>query len=485
MFNRILFALTLAVSLLVWFFARRPLLIGAFFALSLWQLYAALSTGKSREPIILRLGGFTWTTSDFCRGWFTSGETGSGKTLGGINRLLWEVSRNCPTWGGICIDDKGLYWETLSAMFTQLGRRDDLILLQVRPEGAPAGWRPPHTFNYLDYSRLPFSSKAKDVCDVAASLGQDGDQSFFKTQAQMQMEFAFEALQCARFPVNLEKAHELLASSSLLADVLEQIAMKATPEALQLLDHYNTQIANQPPEQFGGVRASLANRLKPFTHPDIVEVFCKGSTFSLDAMDRGKVICVSVPQRFKTERRYIHTLLKFAFFSHALLRFDRSAEERAKDNLLILWGDEAQKIATANEDGTSDYNVLDVIREARATVVYATQAYTSLIPPLGEEKAKVLLANLANRISFKAADEDTAKIIAETLGKRTVQRRTHGWSGGRRSTFITEEEKYYIEPHALRRLRKFEAVVQHCERGFRKVKLPPLGSDGRVPDWYL
>jgi hypothetical protein len=126
MFNRILFALTLAVSLFVWFFARRPLLSGAFFALSFWQLYAALSTGKAREPIILRLGGLAWTTSDFCRGWFVSGETGSGKTLGGINRLLWEVSQNCPTWGGICIDDKGLYWETLSAMFTQLGRRDDL-----------------------------------------------------------------------------------------------------------------------------------------------------------------------------------------------------------------------------------------------------------------------------------------------------------------------------------------------------------------------
>lgn len=485
MVRQILFTVTLTASLGAWFFLRRPLWGGAFLALALWQLYAAFGSGRTRDRIILKLGGFSWTTADFCRGWFVSGETGSGKTLGGINRMLWEVSQNCPTWGGICIDDKGLYWETLSDMFTRLGRRDDLILLQVRPEGAPADWRPPHTFNYLDYARLPFSSKAKDVCDVAASLGQDGDQSFFKVQAQMQMEFAFHALQCAGLPVNLDKAHELLADATTMEVVLELIAKKKTPEAEAILDHYATQIENQPPEQFGGVRASLANRLKPFTHPDIAEVFCAGSSFSLDAMDRGKVICVSVPQRFKTERRYIHTLLKFAFFSHALLRFDQPAKVRAKDNLLILWGDEAQKIATANDDGTSDYNVVDVIREARATVVYATQAYTSLIPPLGEEKAKVLLANLANRISFKAADEDTAKVIADTLGKRTVMRRTQGWSGGRRSTSLTEEEKYRIEPHELRRLRKFEAVVQHCERGFRKTKLPPLGSDGRVPDWYL
>lgn len=455
-----------------------------FVACAGWQCYAAFDSPRRKDPPILRLGHFRWSLSDFCRGWFITGQTGSGKTLGAVNRMLWEVSKNCPTWGGICIDDKGLYWETLTEMFTQLGRKDDLILLQVRPEDAPADWQPPHTFNYIDYERLPFSGKAKDVCDVAASLGQDGDQPFFKVQAQMQMEFAFEALHAVGFPVTLEKAHELLSSKAMMEEVIGLVAEKGTSETQALLDHYSTQIANQPPEQFGGVRASLANRLKPFTHPDIAQVFCAKSSFSLDAMDQGKVICVSIPQRFKAERPYLHTLLKLAFFSHALLRFDRTAQARSKDNLLILWGDEAQKIATANEDGTSDYNVLDVIREARATVVYATQAYTSFIPVLGEEKAKVLVANLANRISFKAADEDTAKMVADTIGKRKVQRRTYGWSGGKRSTSVSEEDKYWIEPYELRRLQKFEAVVQHCEGGFRKMKLPPLGTDGRTPRWY-
>jgi type IV secretory pathway TraG/TraD family ATPase VirD4 len=447
-------------------------------------LLACTASRKTPKPPILKLGNLAWSEEDFCRGWLVTGETGSGKTLGGINRMLWEVSKNCPTWGGICIDDKGLYWETLSKMFAQLGRQDDLILLQVRPEAAPADWRPQHTFNYLDYSRLPFSSKAKDICDVAASLGQDGDQSFFKTQAQMQMEFAFQALQCAGLPVTLEKAYELLASQSVLEDVMAIVAKSKNAESMALLEHYHTQIANQPAEQLGGVRASLANRLKPFTHPDIVDVFCKKSSFSLDDLDRGKVICISVPQRFKSERRYINTLLKFAFFSHALLRFDKSATERKDGNLLVLWGDEAQKIVTANEDGTSDYNVLDVIREARATVVYATQSYTSLIPPLGEEKAKVLLANLANRITFKSADEDTAKIMADTLGKRKYKRRTYGYSGGVRTTSYTEEDKYWIEPHQFRSLKKFQVVAQHCERGFRRMKLPPIGPDGRVPSWY-
>ncbi|MFH1496875.1 MAG: TraM recognition domain-containing protein, partial [Verrucomicrobiota bacterium] len=165
--------------------------------------------------------------------------------------------------------------------------------------------------------------------------------------------------------------------------------------------------------------------------------------------------------------------------------FDRTAADRARDNLLILWADEAQKIVTANDDGTSDYNVVDVIREAKATVVAATQSYTSLIPPIGDEKkAKVFIANLANRITFKAADEDSAKIAADTLGKRKVRKRTYGYSGGKRSVSFSEEDKYHIEPHELRKLRPFEAIIQHCQGGFRRVKLPPINPDGRRPEWY-
>jgi hypothetical protein len=48
----------------------------------------------------------------------------------------------------------------------------------------------------------------------------------------------------------------------------------------------------------------------------------------------------------------------------------------------------------------------------------------------------------------------------------------------------TEGGKYHIEPHEFRRLRKFQAVVQHCEAGFRRVMLPPRGADGKVPEWH-
>jgi hypothetical protein len=460
---------------------------GGLAALALWQLYCAASSSRRiTSPVVLRLGGFTWGLEDFCRGWLITGQIGTGKTTGAINAMLWQVSRNCPQWGGVCVDDKGLYWETLSPMLRQLGREQDLILLQVRPPEAPADWKPAHTFNFLDNPHLPYSAKAKIVCDVAASLGQRTDQSFFRMQAQVQMEFAFQVLAISGLPVTLENAYGLLTTDSVLKDVMEMLGKQDTPAAKILLEHYEGAFRSQPVEQLGGVKATVANYLKFFTDPGIAEVFCAPkSSFNFDDLDRGKIICVSIPQRYQIERRYINTLLKLSFYTHALRRFDKPASVRDADNLLILWADEAQKIVTASDDGMSDYNVVDVIREARATVVAATQSYQSLMPPMGDDrKARVFIANMANRVTFCAADEESAKIAADTLGKRKAKKRSYGYSAGRPNSSWTEEDKYWLEPHELRKLGRFQAVVQHCNGGFRKVSLPPRGTDGRIPSWY-
>ena len=121
-----------SVSTAYWFGAQgaaNDLPCAAFGVLAAWQLVCAASASSRKPPTVLRLGGFEWDLFTFCRGWLITGQTGSGKTLAAINRLLWQISRNCPNWGGVCVDDKGVYWETLSSMLHNLGRAEDLILL--------------------------------------------------------------------------------------------------------------------------------------------------------------------------------------------------------------------------------------------------------------------------------------------------------------------------------------------------------------------
>ncbi len=442
-----------------------------------------------RKPsrAVVRLAGFTWTRADFCRGWLITGDTGSGKTRSGITPLLFQVFQNEPNWGGFCIDDKGLYWETLSAMAKHFGREDDLILLQVRPEDASGAWRPRQTYNLTSDRSIPFNTFAKAVVDTASSLGQSGDKGFFKNQAQTHIAAALETLREINADVTLENAYDLLLNERDMTEALEDLAVSAhlSPRRRELAEHFRNRFLSQPPEQIGGVKETIANYLQPFMTRDIAQVFCPGmNTFDFADIDRGKIVCVAMPQKFQVERRYVNTFLKMLFYTHVLRRFDKPAEERKGDNLLILWADEAQRFVSASEHGMSDYNCIDVIREAQATVVAAAQSSTSFIPPLGREKSRVFTLNLRNRLIFRAADEEGAMESADFLGKHRVIKKSWGYSGGKASRNYSEQEEHKIKPHILRGMPKHTAVVIHCERGHRRKLLPPIEPNGEVCAWF-
>src|ERR1700680_2961290 len=180
-------------------------------AFGLLSLHIVMTKGqgsKVRKSIVVRLKGLSWTREDFCRGWLITGDTGSGKTRSGITPLLYQVFKNEPRWGGVCIDDKGIYWETLSEMAVHFNRQNDLILLQVKPDRpAAADWKPIHTYNLTSDRSIPFSTYAKFVVDTASSLGQQDDKGFFKNQAQTHIAAALEMLYEIGADVTLENVY--------------------------------------------------------------------------------------------------------------------------------------------------------------------------------------------------------------------------------------------------------------------------------------
>ncbi len=217
---------------------------------------ACLAFGcASRKPPIVELAGLKWTREDFCRGWLITGDTGSGKTRSGITPLLYQVFKNEPGWGGLCIDDKGLYWETLSEMAKHFGRENDLILLQVRPEGATGAWQPRHTYNLTSDRSIPYNTFAKAVVDTASSLGQSGDKGFFRNQAQTHIAAALETLREIGADVTLENVHRLLLNQGDLDEAMADLASgHETPRRRELAAHFTNRFLTQPPEQIGGVK---------------------------------------------------------------------------------------------------------------------------------------------------------------------------------------------------------------------------------------
>jgi len=157
---------------------------------ALWLLFHP----RKRRGHAARLGGLTWRRNHFCRGWLITGDTGSGKTSSGVNQLAHQVFQNEPRWGGLCIDEKGVYWETLSAMARHYGREHDLIHLQIRDAHADPAPSPAHRYNLTGDRSIPFTTYAKFIVDTATSLGQGGDKGFFKSQAQTHIAHALELL---------------------------------------------------------------------------------------------------------------------------------------------------------------------------------------------------------------------------------------------------------------------------------------------------
>jgi len=91
-----------------------------------------------------------------------------------------------------------------------------------------------------------------------------------------------------------------------------------TKEILKDLD--KTFISGKAKEQMEGTIGSLYQYLGFFLDEDIKKVFCSSEpNISVEEVDYGTIIATSIPQRFKKERAYIHTMLKSLLYTHASL----------------------------------------------------------------------------------------------------------------------------------------------------------------------
>jgi type IV secretory pathway TraG/TraD family ATPase VirD4 len=446
------------------------------------------TTPSNKEEAVAELGGYAWDKNDFSRHWLITGQVGTGKTVAAITNLQDSVFKHNPHrngqpgWGGVCVDDKGTYYEFIQAMAEYHDRKGDLILLQTRPEWADHSWRPPAIFNPLSDDRIPANTYADAIATCYRNASEGGESNaFFTNQAITNIGQGIELFRMlGRFPC-LHEINDVLQDSSLLkaaiAKVEErlskgEISLDKVERAKSVINHFKGKYLNQPEEQLGGIKSTIGNYLAYFGTPDVVEVFGQpaGNTVNFSEIDNGKIFCVSMPQKYQIERRYVGSLLIVLFLQHAKRRFDVLAEQRKKSNLLILWADEGQRFLSGREDA-------DILREAGAAIVVATQMHEGFYPGMRREVADVFMGNLSNRVIFRPASSQSAEASAQFLGKKEVWKKSYSYGKGGRSVSRHKEEEYKVKPlHLLneRRFPKFTAVVYHCSKGYRRRKLKPL-----------
>ena len=436
--------------------------------LGAWQLYAGWSPWwKSDRGEVLRLWGLSWTRDEACCHFLITGGTGTGKTARAVVPIVHGLRSTLPNTGVLAIDSKGALWEPLSAIAVALGQREDLRLIRVRPTDQTAEqWTSPLRLNVLADQTIPWGTYAKILIDTATAAGQRGGQSFFKEAARDAITHAMQVRALLGDSVTLDVVHDTICRSvetEALFPRLESLAGTSQSEAAMAELKFFRDFVRQPPEQKSGTVFTVANFLRPYTPPAIAEVVCsRDPNFSLSEVDQGRLICLSVPQGYQVERKYLNLLFKQLFFLHAFRRFDLSSDERRQRNLISLVLDEGQKTTLVSEDGFSDHGTVDELREAGVCLISATQTPLSLYAAFETQtKADVFMANLRTQVHFRAADEKGAKIISERMGGREIRKYSGGVSGGQTSRNWQLADEVWYKPARLLALENGKAVIRH------------------------
>lgn len=428
-----------------------------------------------RWEIVLDFARFRWTRDKLNRHFFISGETGAGKTTG-MNQLLMALFRRDPRLGGVVMANKGDEWFFLEWLAKKYGRQADVIRLRPRPVDEPAGTVLPR-LNVTGDTRFPFTTRARVLVDTAAALNPKDERSFFKTKGAAHIARALELLTELGRPATPTNAYMLLTSPTELQAALNTLAEGEPTLRKQQLAEVLEQsyLKHEAKEQRAGEVGTSQNYLEYLGTPEIAEVFSSNEpdTCSLRDVDRGKILCVDVPEDYSTERKYVFTVIKLLLYRHALRRYSLPDYQRYALNQLVYCGDEFSTAITASYDGTSDYNVVDKLRDCWLSLIISSQAFESLIPPQTREQADVLLLNLKNLVMYRAASEADALRCANALGKRWVERGSRTVHHDHTAYSYQRVEEYRIKPHAFRNLPDHTAIVRHCTNGFKKVCLRP------------
>ena len=447
----------------------------------------SLSLLLPEKKIYAKIFGLSSTAEDFTRGWLITGFTGSGKTSA-LTYLLFQIFKNAPNFGSVFLDQKGVFWEIIERMAKHFGREEDLILVRTKPLNAPVSWKPKHTINLLGDNSILATSYAAFLTDTYSSLnskGEGGNSAFFKSKGQEMMTLGIEILRLLGDPVTIPRLERLLCDDDTQKEKLAQLnrIVSTNQQAGKTAKDFLS-LKSLPPETFGGVIGNIGNILKPFTAEAIADIFCADEpTFSVTEIDQGKLVCISIPQSFITQRIFINTLLKLFFYFHAQCRFDQSAEERAKHNQIFLCADEGQEIITSAFSAFADHRQAAILREAKATIILSTQGYSSIYAALSKEHADVLISSLANQLIFQASSEENAKMAESFIGSRKIKEYSYSHGDSKTTKSVKWEIVPYIHFFKFRKFPKFYCVAKLANGRWKQDYLAPITPEGKIPKW--
>lgn len=403
--------------------------------------------------------------ADACMNVVVQGGIGSGKSTEIMYSLLVQLlDQDC---GGLVKDVKTNFKDAVAAAAAAVGEKGKRVVV-VGPGHSQmnllAGLSPEQAASNLKSALLLVGNVNESP--IWVNTAADWCQSALGVLSHLPDRYDLGSLY--RYLYNPEYQADVVAEVQVVAETLDE----ARKRVLQsYLDYRDIVFDNFSAEFVAGVRATVAQVLSPFTHPELIDAFCREpaeeqSKFRMDDILEGSVFLVDLPlSRWGLGAKTAYTFLKLRFFSVVQSRFRRP---NGLERPVFYLCDEFQEIVSANKDGLSDLNFWDKSREARCMGIISWQGLVSAYAAIGNrDVADAILQNFRQKVFFGTEDPHTLQSITSLLGTIDVERRSesrsHSSGDGRSSSGVTTnvstERRDAVDAQLVRNLAPSEALM--------------------------
>ena len=350
------------------------------------------------------------------------GATGSGKTTRAVQPLLLQLfEQHC---GGLIFDIKGDFHQTVEKISSSTNRSYTVIGAADKPFNLLAGLTPEIASSFLKSAFLLNGNAYNDKfwVDTAAELCRNllGALSFLPQYYSLNNLYAY------LFDDNF--ADELHQEIDKIIDKLEINEKRLLNTYLS----YQTNIFSTFDEKVkSGVKATIAQVLSPFNHPELVDAFCTHheNSSKLEDVLNGNVFLINMPlSRWGLGGKVVYNFIKLRFFN--IMQQRLTNPNWNQENHVFFLCDEYQEIVSSNKDGLSDLNFWDKSRSSKTIGIISTQSVSSFYAAIGDrDMANALLQNFRQKICFRTEDQTTINLLNSLFGTVEITR-------------ITESENY-------------------------------------------
>lgn len=372
------------------------------------------------------------------------GGIGSGKTSSIMQPLLLQLlHQGC---GGLVFDIKGDVKDT-TLSFAKYTNRHIRILGPLQSK-----------FNLL-CGITPETASSFLKSSLMLSNGHNLDGFWIETATELSRNVLGLLSFCPKY-YTLADLHRYIFDQEaclFLENKLQAIKPTLSPEQKRLFDvyhRYKTSIFESFDEKVkSGVKATLAQTLSPFSHPELHDAFCSQEELRIEEILEGTVFLVDMPlSAWGLSAKVIYTFIKLRFFN--LMQKHHNAENRKLPVFFMC--DEFQEIISCNKDGLSDLNFWDKSRSSKTIGIISAQSIASILAATpNRDYAYALLQNFRNKICLTTEDPLTIDYISNLTGQAKTLKRS--WSHN--NSTISEARDSVLEAQVFRSLSPNSALA--------------------------